>query len=137
MVPVYLILIISDPFLPRLALPSCPTTTMKKLNGKQFEANTVVAAILLLPHAFVSALFFGPTPEPSICSVQTVYVRALPSAPTPPGGGGGGGGGYSFNLPDVRKDSKALFTLFFSLFFFFQTPSPPHAQLCLSNLSLN
>lgn len=77
------------------------SATMKKPHGIRFDAE-VVAAVLLLPLASVSALIFGPIPEPSICSIQTVYVRSLPPVPTPVGGGGGGGG-YSFNLPDVSE----------------------------------
>lgn len=90
---------------------------MKKPNGKRFEAKTIVAAVLLLPHAFLSALFFGPTPEPSTCSVQTVYVRDLPPAPSSSGGGGDdGGGGSSFNLPDVcRKFKNSIHPVIFLL----------------------
>lgn len=99
---------------------------MKKPNGNRFEVDTFIAAILLLPHGFVSALFFGPTPEPSTCSLQTVYVRDLPPAPTPPGGGGGGGG-YSFNLPDVRKNLKVLYILTIFFFFFLFPPFKPAA----------
>lgn len=86
---------------------------MKKPHSKVFDAAIVAAAILHLPPASVSALVFGPIPEPSICNIQTDYVRDLPLVPTPAGGGGGGGGGggYSFNLPNVRINAIPLFFL--------------------------